>query len=196
MQFDSAMDEFVQEDIDLALEDMAMAMESAEKQEEADEEELAEESLAYAALMDSASMDEIADVAEDYNDIQDLSGIFGVAMEKTIIRMDRNARFRHLSKQAELNAARAANDPNYKKLMKVWAMERELEKRIHQRWNSKGQKVARVKIRDYAANGKRISKPNPSTVAFKGRVSSKVAQKAVSSSKKMFSNSSKTSPGR
>ena len=195
--FESLMDDFAQENLDAALEDMQAAMEAKEQEEEELEDEIAEESLANAALLDCASPDEIADCAESYDEVQGLSETFGVAMEKTITRLDRKARFRHLSKQGELNIARKMNDPNYKKLMKIWAMERELEKRIHQRWGSKGEKIARTKIRDYAANGKRINKPNPSTVSFKGKVSSRVAAKAVASSKKMFSGTNHTTvPGR
>jgi hypothetical protein len=117
-------------------------------------------------------------------------------MERTIVRLDRKARLKHLTKQAELDAARQANDPNYKKLMKIWMLERTLEKKIHQRWANKGKQIANKKIKDYASNGKKIAKPNPSTVAFKGKVSGRVAQNAVNKSKAMFSKSSKTTAGR
>ena len=189
--------DFKQEDMNLALEEMMLEAkqdiedaekkdEEEEKEDEVDEKE-AEESLACAALLDLASPDEIAEAAESAEDIRNLSATFGVAMERTIIRMDRKGRFSHLSKQAELNLARKNGDPTFKKLMKIWKIERALEAKIHQRWGSKAQKVAKIKIRDYAANGRRIAKPNPSTVAFKGKVSGQVAQRAVNNAKKMFS---------
>ena len=194
--FESVFDDLTQDNIDLALEDMKIEADDFDDKKKKKDEEVDEATLANAYLLDVASTDEIADiVSEDYNDIRVLSDVLGVAMEKTLIRMDKKARFKHLSKQAELNAAKNGNDPNYKKLMKIWAMERELEKRIHQRWGNKGAQVARVKIKDYAANGKRIAKPNPSTVSFKGKVSSKVATKAVAGAKGMFSKTNHTSPG-
>ena len=193
--------------VDLAMEDLDFSLEADDsklddmdkeddKKEPKEDKDVEEASLAAAALMDLASNDEISTMAESWEDQRDISETMGVAMEKTIIRIDRKGRFSHLTKQAELNLARQNNDPNYKKLMKIWAIERALEKKIHQKWNSKAQKVAKVKIRDYAANGKRIAKPHPETVAFKGKVSGQVASRAVNSAKKMFSNSNKSSVGK
>jgi hypothetical protein len=152
--------------------------------------------IAAAALQGLASSAEINELASSTEAMNDISDMMGIAMERTIVRLDRKARLKHLTKQAELDQARANNDPNYKKLMKLWMMERALEKKIHQRWSSKAKVVASKKIRDYASNGKKIAKPNPSTVAFKGKVSGRVAQNAVNKSKSMFSKSSKVTAGR
>ena len=181
--------EMEQTDIDMAMEELSEDLKNDKKTD--NDVDASSEALAAAALMDLASESDIEELAASSEQMDEVSEMMGVAMERTIVRFDRKARLAHLTKQGELNAARQANDPNYKKLVKLWMLERALEKKIHQRWGSKGQSIARKKIRDYAANGKKIAKPNPSTVAFKGRVSGKVAQNAVNKTKKMFSNGNK-----
>lgn len=193
-----------QEALDLELENLVSATESTEEDkdddnapedvEEKDLDAADEASLAYAALMDLSSPAEISEIVESYEEQSNLSSTFGVAMEKNIVRLDRKARYTHLSTQAAFNLARANNDPNMKKLMKLWAMEKILEKKIQARWGSKARKIANVKIRDYAANGKRIAKPNPSTLSGKKNVTGAIAQRAVNSAKRMFSNGTKINP--
>lgn len=193
-----------QEALDLELESLVSATESTEEDtdddnapedvEEKDLDAADEASLAYAALMDLSSPAEISEIVESYEEQSNLSSTFGVAMEKNIVRLDRKARYTHLSTQAAFNLARANNDPNMKKLMKLWAMEKILEKKIQARWGSKARKIANVKIRDYAANGKRIAKPNPSTLSGKKNVTGAIAQRAVNSAKRMFSNGTKINP--
>ena len=193
-----------QEALDLELDSLVSASESCgedkdddnapEDVEEKDLDAADEASLAYAALMDLSSPAEISEIVESYEEQSNLSSTFGVAMEKNIVRLDRQARYTHLSTQAAFNLARANNDPNMKKLMKLWAMEKILEKKIQSRWGSKARKIANVKIRDYAANGKRIAKPNPSTLSGKKNVTGAIAQRAVNSAKRMFSNGTKINP--
>ena len=193
-----------QEALDLELDSLVSASESCgedkdddnapEDVEEKDLDAADEASLAYAALMDLSSPAEISEIVESYEEQSNLSSTFGVAMEKNIVRLDRQARYTHLSTQAAFNLARANNDPNMKKLMKLWAMEKILEKKIQARWSSKARKIANVKIRDYAANGKRIAKPNPSTLSGKKNVTGAIAQRAVNSAKRMFSNGTKINP--
>ena len=151
----------------------------------------AEEALAAAYLLDIADEADISALASSVEEMADISNLMGVAMERTIVRFDRAARFKHLTKQAELNAARAKNDPLYRKLVKLWTMERALEKQIAQKYASQGRKIATQRIKQYAANGKRIVKPHPSTVSYKDKVSTKIGKKAVANSRKLFSNGNK-----
>ena len=198
---ESAFDDFALEADDKSIDaaESGNGKKDAKGSEEADGEpaelekndKTAEESLAAAALLDLASPDEIADIAESVEDQQAISDMMGVAMERTIVRFDRKGRMSHLQKMAVFNVARQNNDPNFKKLEKLWSMERILEKKLSQRWGTKGNKIARIQIKDYDARGRKkanINKPNPSTLAFKGKVSSAVAQRAVSNAKRMFSN--------
>lgn len=151
----------------------------------------AEEALAAAYLLDIADEADISALANSVEEMADISNLMGVAMERTIVRFDRAARYKHLTKQAELNAARAKNDPLYRKLVKLWTMERAIEKKIAQKYASQGKKIAMQRIKQYAANGKRIVKPHPSTVSYKDKVSSKIGRKAVANSRKLFSNGTK-----
>lgn len=183
--------DFSQESIDTEMEALEEELKSDDDTDIKTDMDSANEALAAAYLMDMCSEDDYEALAQSPEEMRNVSEMMNVAMERTIVRFDRKARLRHLSKQAELNAARAANDPLYKKLVKLWTMERAIEKKIHLRYQSKARSIAMKQIRNYAANGKKIAKPNPSTLSFKDKVSSKIAQKAVSNSKKMFSNGNK-----
>ena len=181
----------LEEELDLTTGEINDPDGEGEAPEGSSEEECSEQALANAYLLDLASAEDISAMAESAEEMSDISDMMGVAMERTIVRFDRKARLKHLNKQAELALARQANDASYRKLMKVWAWERALEKKIHMRYAAKAKQIAAKKIRDYASNGKKIAKPNPSTVAFKDKVSTQVAKKAVANSKKMFSNTDK-----
>lgn len=182
--------DFGLESIDAEIEAMKEDLKDVNAQ---DDDDATEEALAAAYLMDLASGADIQDIAESSEQMQDISDMMGIAMERTIVRLDRKARYNHLTKQAELSLAKQHNDPLYRKLVKLWMMERALEKKIAIRYASKARSVANRKIRQYAANGRRIAKPNPTTVSFKDKVSSSIAKKAVRNSKKMFSNTQKKS---
>ena len=148
----------------------------------------AEESiLATAALQDLASSAEINEIAESYDEMADISNMMGIAMERTIVKLDRNARFKHLRKANTLNLARQEMHPKYKKLLTIWKMERALEGDLDRIYRNKATKLARTQIRNYAANGvKKIAKAYPETAVGKGKASSKVAQRAKNQADKMF----------
>jgi hypothetical protein len=148
----------------------------------------AEESIiATAALQDLASSAEINEIAESYQDMNDISDMMGIAMERTIVRLDRNARFKHLRKANTLNLARQEMHPKYKKLLTIWKMERALEGDLDRIYRNKATKLAKAQIRNYAANGvKKISKAYPETAVGKGRPGSKVAMRAKNQADKMF----------
>lgn len=170
--------------------------ETGSKDKDKGDDAAAEAALANAAFMDLATEEDYHEAAESSVDMQEMGELFGIAMEKTIIRFDRNSRLKHLNKQAQFNLARQNGDPNYKKLVKLWQMERALEAKIAARWGSKAKGIANIKIRDYGANGKKkMAKPNASTVAYKGKATSRVAQRAINQSKGMFSNSNKKTAG-
>ena len=193
--------DMITEDYDFTLEDTTSNQDSKGSENDTDndtgDDSANESALANAALMDLATEEDFHEAAESSSEMRDISDLFGVAMEKTIVRFDRNSRLKHLNKQAQLNLAKQNNDPNYKKLVKVWQMERALEAKIAARWGSKAKSVANTKIRDYGSNGrKKLSKPNSSTVAYKGKVTSRVAQRAVNQSKGMFSNANKKTAGK
>jgi hypothetical protein len=150
--------------------------------------EAAEESIcANAYLMDIASQDEICDIAESYDEMDNISDLMGMAMETSIVRLDRKSRLKHLRKANVLNLARKSNNAKYKKLLTIWKMERELESDLDKIYGSKATSLANQQIRNWATNGvKKIPKAYPDTVVGKGRPSSQVAQRAVNQGKKFF----------
>ena len=150
--------------------------------------EAAEESIcANAYLMDIASQDEICDIAESYDEMDNISELMGMAMETSIVRLDRKSRLKHLRKANVLNLARKSNNAKYKKLLTVWKMERELESDLDKIYGAKATTLANQQIRNWATNGvKKIPKAYPDTVVGKGRPSSQVAQRAVNQGKKFF----------
>ena len=90
----------------------------------------------------------------------------GFFTERTIVKFDKNARLSQLRRVAALALAKQANDPLYKKLNKVWKMERALEAKIYSKYRSKADQRARKLY----ANLKKS----------KTKTLSKAAQKAVS----------------
>lgn len=149
--------------------------------------------IASMLLREFASPAELAELAEDAQDMADISDDMGIAMERTIVRLDRNARKRHLRKANTLALARKANHPKWRKLMTIWKMERQLEGELDRIYGNKASQLANVQIRNYAANGiKKIGKQYPSTTVGKGRVAGSVAQRAVSNANKFFSPGNRT----
>jgi hypothetical protein len=148
----------------------------------------AEEALAAAMLVrDLATSDELAELAEDYTAMGEVSDAAQIAMERTIVRLDRDARFRHLRKANTLSLARKANHPKFRKLMTIWKIERQLEGELDQIYRTKATSLARQQIKNYAANGKKkLARVNPSNEVGKGRVSGKIAQRAVNATKGKF----------
>lgn len=185
--------DFSQESIDAEMENLQDELEMENENDVETDMEAADAALAGAYMMDIASPDEIGEISESADQMQEISDLMGVAMERTIVRMDRKGRYKHLLKQAQLNAARKANDPLYRKLEKLWTQERALEVKIQQRYASKARKIANQQIKQYAANGKRIAKPHSSTLSYKDKASTRVAQKAVGNAKKMFSSGNQKS---
>lgn len=148
----------------------------------------AEEALAAAMLVrDLATSDELAELAEDFTAMGEVSDAAQIAMERTIVRLDRDARFRHLRKANTLSLARKANHPKFRKLMTIWKIERQLEGELDQIYRTKATSLARQQIKNYAANGKKkIQRVNPSNEVGKGRVAGKIAQRAVNATKSKF----------
>ena len=157
-----------------------------------------ESAFAACALMDFATPDEIGELAESYSEMEDVSEIFGIAMEKTIVKMSRQDRLKHLTKQAVFTEARRAKDPRFKKLMSLWKMERAIEADLTRIYKARAQRRAFQQIKNYGSNGiKKVPRApiNNQNQVGKKSVSGKIAQRAVAKSKNMFSNSNKASVG-
>ena len=143
--------------------------------------------IAACALADLTTVDERADLTTSLEDMQDIGEMMGIAMERTIVRLDRKARFNHLIKANNLTLARKDNHPKYRKLLTLWKMERAIETDLDRIYRTKSTQMAREQIKNYAANGiKKIPKQNPATIVGKKKVASKVAQRAKASADRFF----------
>lgn len=157
------------------------------KSDDEKNEKLQEETFAAALLLDTASREEISQIAESYEDMSIMVDCFGPVMEKSIVRLDRKSRLNHLQKAAVFTLASQANDPKYKKLLTLWKMEKQIENYLAKKYASKATKVAREKIKNYTSTGIKKVKSDPAKEVGKGHVANKVATKAISQAKAAFS---------
>ena len=70
----------------------------------------------------------------------------GVLMEKSIVRLDKNARINHAQKIAVFTIAKEKNDPKFKKLVTVWRMERALEAELFRKYGNEGLRRAKKAV--------------------------------------------------
>lgn len=119
-------------------------------------------------MKDALSAEECAAFKESVeSDIAISEGFF---TERTIVKFDKNARLAQLRRVSALALAKNANDPLWKKLNKVWKMERMLESKIYSKYKSKADQRARKLY----ANLKKS----------KSKTLSSAAQKAISADNK------------
>lgn len=175
--------------LDLMLESDDADDDDDEGKDDDDEEseKLQEATFAAALLLDTASREDISQIAESYEDMGIMVECFGPVMEKVIVRLDRKARLNHLQKAAVFKLAAQAKDTKYRKLVTLWKMERQIEQYLAKKYGSKAAKVAREQIKNYTATGIKKVKSDPAKEVGKGRVANKVASKAINQAKASFS---------
>lgn len=99
-----------------------------------------------AAMLDSLSTEEIIAFLENTQDVNDALQN-EILEERSIVRLDKKARMSHAVKMAEFEIAKEKNDKNYRKLLTVWKMEKELEEAIHKKYNAQAQQRAKKTVR-------------------------------------------------
>jgi len=118
-----------------------------------------------AALLENLNPEELDEFISDHNEVnaayQD-----EVLLEKSIVRLDRNARLSQAQKVAVFTIAKQKNDPMFRKLLTVWRMERYLEAELFKKYGNQAMRLARQTV-------SKASKSRSSTVK-------KVAQRAQS----------------
>nr|DAO72483.1 MAG TPA: hypothetical protein [Caudoviricetes sp.] len=92
-------------------------------------------------MKDALSAEECAQFKESVE--SDIAIQEGFYTERTIVKFDKNARMSQLRRVAALSIAKQANDPLFKKLNKVWKMERALESKIYKKYKSKADQRAK-----------------------------------------------------
>ena len=123
---------------------------------------VAEESVniptdAYNYIMEAVMMENLtnAELSEFLNDNAEVQAAMenNVLLERTIVRLDKHAKLSKARKMAVFTIAKEKNDPRYKKLVKVWRMERYLELELEKKYGNEASRRAK-KIVAAAAKSK------------------------------------------
>lgn len=128
-------------------------------------EEISLEAMGYImeAIMADLSEEDLTMFLESETE-QSAAQSENVLLEKSIVRLDKKAKLSKARKMAIFTVAKEKNDPDFKKLMKIWQMERYLEAKLEKKYGNEGLRRAR----------KTVSK----AVSSKSKVVKKAADKA------------------
>lgn len=119
-----------------------------------------------AAIIDTLSNEEIESILENYLPDFYKAVDEDIVQERSIVRLDKTAKLSKATRVAEYNMAKKKNDPLFKKLMTLWAAERYITDKLHQRYGMKAKSEAKK------------------AVAQAGRSKSNVMQKVMNKAKK------------
>lgn len=102
-----------------------------------------------------------------------------VVTEKTLVRLDKKSRINQIQKVSVFSIAKEKNDPIFKKLLTVWRIERNLEKKLFDKYGNEGMRRAKKTVQaNYRQKGQAFVKINDrsakvisKSVAGKGKAS-------------------------
>lgn len=111
---------------------------------EIDDEVISAEESCYMmeAIMNELSTDELSMFLENTTEV-DAALSEGVLLERTIVRLDKKAKLSKARKMAIFMIAKEKNDPNFKKLLTVWKMERYLEAVLEKKYGNEASRRAK-----------------------------------------------------
>lgn len=101
--------------------------------------------LIESALLDTLSSDELKAFLENKQDVEDALDD-QVLLEKSLVRLDKQARLNRATKQAVYQIAAEKNDPKFKKLLNVWRLERHFKKYLFEKYGSMAEARAKKAI--------------------------------------------------
>ena len=113
------------------------------------------ESLAYVTeqlVAEGLSNEELAEFLENSTEVNTALSE-SVLLERTIVRLDKKAKYSRAKKMAVFAIAKKKKDRYYKKLVMAWKMERKMEDLLMQKYGAPADKLAREAIRN-AKNSK------------------------------------------
>lgn len=124
-------------------------------------------------VAESAGEDGIDDILEEMADMttMEAAGVGGYdeVMERTIVKLDKRAKKNQAYKTALYTVARNENDPDYKRLVTLWQMEKYLTRKLEKRYSMKAKaymkemkrqakaKAATPKLKDHPVVKKMVS---------------------------------------
>lgn len=98
--------------------------------------------LVETMLLEGLNPEELEEFLEDHADVNSALDE-EILTERTIVRLDRQARLSHLQRMATFTIAREKGDPMFKKLLTVWRMERYLEAFLFRKYGNEAMRRAR-----------------------------------------------------
>lgn len=131
-------------------------------------------------IFENANDEEILELTENHRLVNDLIEMDAVE-EKTIVRLDKQARISQTQKIAVFTIAKERNDPDFRKLMTVWRMEKNLEDKLMKKYGSEGLRRAKTTVqKNYRQRGNVFTKITGRAEAKLPMASTKGAKKATS----------------
>ena len=93
-------------------------------------------------LLEYCTSDEISAFLENSSEVE-LTQNEQLLTEKTILKMDKLAKFNRAYKTSIFQVARQKKDPLFKKLLTVWKMERAIEGKLEKKYGNEARRVAK-----------------------------------------------------
>ena len=134
---------------------ICMIFSAAGKPESVRESELTPDVTALiveSAMLETLSVEDL-DVFMESVDEQQNAQQEEVLVERSIVRLDKQAKLTQAQKTAVFTIAKEKNDPMMKKLITVWRIERALEEKLLRKYGNEGMRRARAAM-DKAGNSK------------------------------------------
>ena len=94
------------------------------------------------SILESCTTDEIRDFLEDSTAVNEAIRQ-EVVTERNIVRLDKKTKLSQAQKMAEFELAKKKNDRDFRKLLTVWRMERELEAKIHKKYGQQAKALGK-----------------------------------------------------
>ena len=113
--------------------------------------------LAECLFMDNLTSQELSELCEDANEMANLINE-GILQEKTIVKLDKNAKRSRAEAQAELIIAKERKDRDLNKLVRVWQMRNQLLEKIHRKYGSQARTRAKEIMRNTGKSKTRTGK--------------------------------------
>lgn len=113
-----------------------------------------------AALYDAMSVEEIQAILESGVEAN-LALNDEIVTERTIVRLDRKAQISQAKQASIFTIARERNDPDMKRLLTIWRMERRLEAKLEKKYGNEAERRAKKTVekrrRSKSMLGKRVN---------------------------------------
>lgn len=96
-------------------------------------------------MIEGLNEEELEEFLEDGEEVEEAI-TSGFLQERTIVRLDKKAKLSKARKMAIFTIAKEKNDPKFKKLVKVWKMERFLEAFLEKKYGNEAMRRAKKSV--------------------------------------------------